>query len=73
MAQHFSTYSDFLESPDFIQWRLTGASELDSYWHTFAQEHPELKDEFEKAIDVFSPWSHTPTDQPVRSLSANND
>lgn len=54
MAQHFSTYSDFLESPDFIQWRLTGASELDSYWHTFAQEHPELKDEFEKAIDVFS-------------------
>ena len=43
----------FLENKEFIQWRLTRTPELEHYWISFIQEHPDLKKEFEKAIEIF--------------------
>ena len=48
------TYLDFLQLKDnrFVMWRLTRNQELEDYWQQFIATHPELKDEFEKAIRV---------------------
>lgn len=50
----FKTYLDFLQLEDgrFVMWRLTRSPELEDYWRRFIATHPELKDEFEKAIRV---------------------
>ena len=50
----FKTYLDFLllEDGRFVMWRLTRSPELEDYWRRFITTHPELKDEFEKAIRV---------------------
>lgn len=48
------TYMDFLLLKDhrFILWRLLRTEELDTYWATFIAAHPELRDEFERAVAV---------------------
>lgn len=47
------TYSDFLENREFLQWRLERTHTQDAYWITFINENPHLKEEFEKAINIF--------------------
>jgi len=43
-------YKDFLRDMDFIYWRLTKDYIYNTYWDDYIIDHPELKDEFEKAI-----------------------
>lgn len=47
-------YKDFLQNTDFILWRLTGDSFLETYWEELLDNNPTLKDEMDKAIEEFS-------------------
>lgn len=47
-------YKDFLQNADFILWRLTGDSFLETYWEEFIEENPTLSKEMNKAIKEFS-------------------
>lgn len=47
-------YKEFLQNTDFILWRLTGDSFLETYWEEFIEENPALKEEMDKAIEEFS-------------------
>lgn len=53
MTSQITIYSDFLESREFIQWRLERTSEQGDYWNSFIKENPDLKKELEKAIEIF--------------------
>lgn len=45
---------DFLRLKDqkFVMWRLLKTQELDDFWNHFIAKHPELKEEFERAIAI---------------------
>jgi len=45
---------DFLFDDKFIAWRLFRTEEQNSYWTRFAEEHPECREELEKAIRKFN-------------------
>lgn len=53
MTSPISTYLDFLENREFIQWRLERTHEQNEYWFAFIKENPDLQKEFEKAIEFF--------------------
>lgn len=43
----------FLEDKKFIEWRLTRTRELEDHWIGFIRENPNLKEDFEQAIQIF--------------------
>ncbi len=43
----------FLENKEFIKWRLMRTPELERYWASFIEENPNLKEEFDRAIEIF--------------------
>ena len=49
-----TTHTDFLQREDrlFILWRLTRMPELDDYWQSYINEHPEEREAFDRAITV---------------------
>lgn len=49
-----TNYKDFLQDTDFITWRLTNESHLEVYWQEYIQQHPALKEEFDRAIREFA-------------------
>ncbi len=53
MTRQLLTYSDFLDSREFILWRLERTDEQNEYWFAFIKENPHLQEEFEKAINIF--------------------
>ena len=52
--KEIKSYSDFLRLKDrkFVLWRLLRTQELSDFWRRFMAEHPELEEEFERAIAV---------------------
>ena len=52
MKDNLFTYSSFLENKAFVQWRISREEESEKYWLAFIKENPELKGEFNKAIEI---------------------
>lgn len=52
--KNIRTYLDFLQLKDhkFVLWRMLRTKELTDFWNSFIAEHPELKNEFDRAIAV---------------------
>ncbi|MDR1747279.1 MAG: FecR domain-containing protein [Tannerella sp.] len=46
--------NNFLQDDDFIFWRLTGDSDLETYWNRFIRENPALRPDFDRAIRLFA-------------------
>ncbi|WP_288732294.1 FecR family protein [uncultured Parabacteroides sp.] len=46
-------YKDLLQDSNFVLWQLTKDSFLDAYWEEVINNNPALKEEIDKAIQVF--------------------
>lgn len=47
------TFIDFLSDSSFLEWRICNSQEQSQFWNDFIDQHPEKKEEINKAISVF--------------------
>lgn len=56
--QNLKNVSYFLNSPQFVEWRLYPSAELEEYWSLYIEQYPEQKEILNQAIKKFEEVVH---------------